>query len=413
MAYGQGTVIKDHFFSHALDTMRAVDVYLPKGYDPTDSTKHYPVIYFLHGSGTDQTLYSVLFAILLDRHIGGRAIAPVIFVLPDGSAPPYKGSFYTNSALYGRFEDYIVKDLIDYIETNYNVRRARDTRFIMGVSMGGYGAMKLAIKHPDIYRGVVSHSGPLDLNQVRDLLPRVLSENGSAAPYSYSPDAGSFTALAFTMAGAFTPNLSKAPYFVDFILDGNGNIIDSVFSKWLLHNPARLANQASSISPLAIYFDCGRQDELNVFQFNTAFADSLQRAGLNFVFQPFDGGHFNKLMSRIEVSLAFIDSVMKSFVSTEVDDEAQNLPRAFALYQNYPNPFNPSTTIEFSLRRSAEVTLKVYNTRGQEVATLVSEKLPPGNFRYEWNASGLAAGVYYYRLRAGSMVETRKLVLLK
>ena len=88
-------------------------------------------------------------------------------------------------------------------------------------------------------------------------------------------------------------------------------------------------------------------------------------------------------------------------------------PAGFQLYQNYPNPFNPSTTIEFALAKGGWVTLKVYNILGEVVAELVAENLSAGSYKYDWNAAGLASGVYFYRLEAGRSKQTRKLVLLK
>jgi hypothetical protein len=76
-------------------------------------------------------------------------------------------------------------------------------------------------------------------------------------------------------------------------------------------------------------------------------------------------------------------------------------PAKYALHQNYPNPFNPSTTIEFALPKASFVTLKIYDLLGNEVATLVAEKLPAGKHQRVWEASGLASGMYLYRLEAG------------
>jgi hypothetical protein len=90
-----------------------------------------------------------------------------------------------------------------------------------------------------------------------------------------------------------------------------------------------------------------------------------------------------------------------------------NLPKSYDLRQNYPNPFNPSTTIAFDLPKTSKVTLKVFNILGEEVVTLVSEKLSAGSYSYEWDASNLASGVYLYRLQAGNNVETRKMVLMR
>jgi len=98
----------------------------------------------------------------------------------------------------------------------------------------------------------------------------------------------------------------------------------------------------------------------------------------------------------------------------EIEKWDTNLPSAFSLHQNYPNPFNPTTNIEFSIPQSEFVTLKVYNILGQEVATLVSERLSAGQYKYDWDASGLASGVYLYRLETDQgFSQTRKLILLR
>ncbi|MEW6655066.1 MAG: T9SS type A sorting domain-containing protein, partial [Bacteroidota bacterium] len=88
-------------------------------------------------------------------------------------------------------------------------------------------------------------------------------------------------------------------------------------------------------------------------------------------------------------------------------------PTHFNLEQNYPNPFNPATTISFSLPSKTFVSLKVFDALGREVSILVSEELPAGTYSSQWNASGLPSGVYFYRLQAGSFVDTKKLILLK
>ena len=97
------------------------------------------------------------------------------------------------------------------------------------------------------------------------------------------------------------------------------------------------------------------------------------------------------------------------------------IPQEYSLSQNYPNPFNPSTTIEFTLPISSFVTLKIYNLLGQEVAILVADKRAAGIHKLNWNASGLANGVYLYRMEAGDprnnsgqvFVQTKKLILLR
>ena len=81
--------------------------------------------------------------------------------------------------------------------------------------------------------------------------------------------------------------------------------------------------------------------------------------------------------------------------------------------QNYPNPFNPVTNIEFQIPNSQVVSLKIYNILGAQVATLLSEKLSPGNYIVEFDAGQLASGVYYYQLTAGEFQQVRKMVLVK
>jgi hypothetical protein len=88
-------------------------------------------------------------------------------------------------------------------------------------------------------------------------------------------------------------------------------------------------------------------------------------------------------------------------------------PVAISLSQNYPNPFNPSTTIRYGLPQRSHVTLTVFNTLGQQVATLVQGEQEGGYHEAVFDASGLASGVYLYRLQAGEFVQTRKLVLVR
>jgi hypothetical protein len=98
---------------------------------------------------------------------------------------------------------------------------------------------------------------------------------------------------------------------------------------------------------------------------------------------------------------------------TSVEEEKSGIPGRFWLFQNYPNPFNPMTNISFSLPSRSFVVLKIFDAFGREVSVLRSEELPAGTYSQEWNARGLASGVYFYRLQAGSFTETMKLLLLR
>lgn len=98
---------------------------------------------------------------------------------------------------------------------------------------------------------------------------------------------------------------------------------------------------------------------------------------------------------------------------TFLDPHLLVIPEFFSLAQNFPNPFNPQTAIQFTLPQSADVTLKVFDPLGREVTTLVSEKLPAGSYTFQWTPIGLPSGIYFYRLKAGPFVQTRKLILLR
>ncbi len=97
---------------------------------------------------------------------------------------------------------------------------------------------------------------------------------------------------------------------------------------------------------------------------------------------------------------------------TQVKTEIFN-PSDYALHQNFPNPFNPTTNIKYQIPELSYVTLKVYDVLGSEVAILVSEEKQVGSYEVEFDATTLPSEVYFYRLQAGSFVETKKMVLLK
>jgi Secretion system C-terminal sorting domain len=99
--------------------------------------------------------------------------------------------------------------------------------------------------------------------------------------------------------------------------------------------------------------------------------------------------------------------------TTSVRELSAEAPMRFSLEQNFPNPFNPTTNISFSLSSRSFVSLKVYDLKGREVATVVSEEMSEGNYAKQWNARNLPSGIYFYRLQAGSFKETKKLLLLK
>jgi hypothetical protein len=99
-------------------------------------------------------------------------------------------------------------------------------------------------------------------------------------------------------------------------------------------------------------------------------------------------------------------------VSVE-EEQIDEIPTEFLLSQNYPNPFNPSTKIKYSVPKSSNVVIKVFDILGNEIETLVSEEKPAGTYEVTWYAEQLPSGVYFYQLKAGGFVQTRKMLLLK
>lgn len=95
-----------------------------------------------------------------------------------------------------------------------------------------------------------------------------------------------------------------------------------------------------------------------------------------------------------------------------IEDET-TLPTEFVLKQNYPNPFNPSTIIRYSIPQTSKVMIKIYDILGNEVATLMDEEKSVGTYELTWNAASLPSGIYFYQLRAGDYVETKKMVLIR
>jgi hypothetical protein len=98
---------------------------------------------------------------------------------------------------------------------------------------------------------------------------------------------------------------------------------------------------------------------------------------------------------------------------TSIDNSDTLTLSNFVMLQNYPNPFNSSCTIKYSIPKSSQILLKIFNTLGQEIETLVNEEKPIGTYELNWNAANLPSGVYFFRLQASGYVETKKMILLK
>ena len=138
-----------------------------------------------------------------------------------------------------------------------------------------------------------------------------------------------------------------------------------------------------------------------------------QDIGLDSIYSYFDFGE-----TYITLKGCIVDGVVYGDTTTVgVEDVANPIVSTFKLEQNYPNPFNPTTNIVFRIAEGGFVTLKVYDILGNEIATLVNEELPAGEYEVEFNTSSIthhpSSGIYFYQLKSGNFVETKKMILIK
>ncbi len=107
-----------------------------------------------------------------------------------------------------------------------------------------------------------------------------------------------------------------------------------------------------------------------------------------------------------------VDKYTYSYIVTEIENVEESV-LSYGISNNFPNPFNPSTRIKYFIPTQSFVTIKVFDALGNEIATLVNEEKQTGNYNVEFDASELTSGIYFYRLRAGDYIETRKMMFMK
>ena len=304
----KGKVIVDHLYSASLENpggenpTRRISVYLPPGYE--NSKDQYPVIYYLHGFTWSDSLQIVVthFDKLLDKAIATGKIKPLIIVMPD-QHNLYRGSLYTNSSLTGNWADFTAIDLVTYVDQNYRTIKDSKSRGISGHSMGGYGALKVGMLHPEVFGSVYSLSGAIDL----------VKEIGIKGPaYKRVQDISSREALVagydeflpnflIAMGRAFSPNPDKPPFFADlpYLYSGDSLIVDyntiELWNKNLLHEMAD--EYKENLKKLrAIKIGWGRNDEFDfVVMGCKAISQKLENLGIEHLAEEYIGTHGNKL----------------------------------------------------------------------------------------------------------------------
>ncbi len=402
----QTNVVNTTHYSPSLDQEKPVKIYLPPDYY-NSPTEHYPVIYFLHGATGDQNSYPTVIS-RTQLMINNGTIHPVIVVFANGACPPYWGSMYANSELYGNYEDYIVFDLVDFIDTTIRTITDPQYRCITGHSMGGGGAAKMAIKHPERYRGFASHAGVMNIDTTMAIWQTlVLQENGGAPPYNYSWGAGTYTNFLITAAGAWTPNLNNPPSYVDFPLNSQGEVIDNLFIEWKQHDNCHLVKQIDLTDHLGIFFSCGTNDSHQVYSSNELFRDTLDMLGLPYRFLTTAGGH-NLSVMMIEAGMKFLDSLMFFEVGTE--EKWDITVRSSFHISVKPNPLYDFATIGLELLQHEYVYVQIFDIKGHKVVELHNGYLPAGQQQFRWHAGDLPKGMYLCRVQAGKETRTHKIV---
>lgn len=231
-------------------------VYLPDGYDAgaaAHPVQRYPVVYFLHGLGdNEQTLFNSGGWTMLDDLRRQHMIGNFLIVAPEG-----RRSFYINSVNNSfRYNDFFVREFIPHIESKYRIRPGREGRAISGISMGGYGALRFAFAHPEMFSAVSAQSAALIMATPRDL---------DTAARAGAP-------LGKTLAAVF------------------GNPID--VPHWSENSPFVLAKRnAVRLRKLAIYFNCGQDDNYGFEKGAAAMHDLLQKENVSHEYHLYPGDH--------------------------------------------------------------------------------------------------------------------------
>ncbi len=278
---------------------RDVAVYLPPGYDAARS-RRYPVIYLLHGFTDDVDHWwgvkphFVSVPAAMDRALA--AGAPEMIVVMPNAFTRYQGSMYSNSATTGNWEDFVARELVTYIDGHYRTIANAGGRGLAGHSMGGYGAVRVGMKHPEVYSSLYLMS-PCCM-ETTGVRPNPRAE-AIRNPEEVAK-ADFFTKAVFASAAAWSPNPRNAPLFLDLPYK-NGELQPQIVAKWQANAPLAMIDQF--ISNLrqykAIAMDAGTKDR--------PIADTVEKLdgilkayGIRHVYETYDGDHVNRVGERLE-----------------------------------------------------------------------------------------------------------------
>ncbi len=310
----RGRIVIDNINSACLEdnplgdpAARKLAVYLPPGYEAGD--ERYPVVYFLAGftgRGTmllNERAFDEAMDQRLDRLIGEGAMSPAIVVMPD-CFTRYGGSQYLDSAATGNYETYLVDEIIPYVDGRFRTIPVASKRAVMGKSSGGYGAMVLAMRHPDRFGIAASHSGDMgfeycyapDFPEAMIGLEKYESvtaflDHFYAAPKKSGADFLLLNVLA--MAAAYSPNPETKPHLFDLPFDTRTcEMRGEVWLRWLQLDPVRMVEtHRQALGRLKLYIECGTRDEYRLYAGSRMFSARLHSLGIEHVYEEFDDNH--------------------------------------------------------------------------------------------------------------------------
>jgi S-formylglutathione hydrolase FrmB len=308
-------------------TEQPVFVYLPPSY-ATSPSKRYPTLYLLHGFlGTSKLWISGAFQgmnlqSVMDASINGQKVREMIVVAANGSNA-YGGSFYTNSPVTGNWEDFITRDLVSNVDANYRTLPKAESRGIAGHSMGGYGAVMLAMKHPEVFSATYALSPcclamESDMSEANPAWSKVLGLTSSDYLKARPASVDDFYTYVFVALGAaFSPNSARAPLYVDFPVEttpgGCGSSTnggpclkknDAVYEKWRAKIPSYIAsaNKENLKQLHGIFLDYGQNEQFAHIRTGVQlFSKTLAELSIPHQFEVYpDGDHGSRIRLRIE-----------------------------------------------------------------------------------------------------------------
>ena len=296
-----------------------VGVFLPPGYHK-DLNKRYPVMYWLHGfSGwkntSGKTGWGENRVNAIVKMMKAGEVKPMIIVMPD-AANSFGGSFYTNSLATGNWEDLIAYELPNYIDANYRTISKPESRGIGGHSMGGSGAVRIAIKHADIFSAVYG-GGSCCLSDLDFLFnDRIIRETLSIDSWETRMKGSFYAKGMLAVSAAYSPDPDNPPFYADLPYELSGDSLlnkESVKAKWAANTVLWMADQyISNLKRLkGIYLGVGTRDPY--ISGSIAFSAALKKYKIEHSLDVFEGGHGDKLNERIVNNvLPFFSEILMS-----------------------------------------------------------------------------------------------------